>query len=303
MRKARILAVDDVPSNLIALESVLDRAFDLRFAESGTKAIAMLREDPDVDVILMDVQMPVMDGYQAAELIKAIPGCEDIPIAFITAVYREDPHVKRGFQVGGIDYFSKPFDPDLLRMKMAIYSAFRQKAAMLRERELHIRETEELLKASRKLSTVLESLPIGVLIADTDGRIIQTNDEVTRICRSNPTHEDELGTMLGWREPGGLALLDNASLARVLRSGQVSSNERIAITCHDGFQKTVVATISPLLSLDRNLDRHVVGAVVILKDTTESTQLEAELESRVTKLVALGVEVEQNLDSIQRASD
>ena len=64
----------------------------------------------------------------------------DIPIVFITAVYHEDPYVKRGYEAGGIDYFTKPFDPDLLRLKMAIYSSFRERAEVLqRARASHPR--------------------------------------------------------------------------------------------------------------------------------------------------------------------
>src|SRR5262245_49549160 len=110
--KPAVLAVDDTPANLVALEAVLERDFELVPAASGAKAIEILRQRADIAVILMDVQMPVMDGYEAAERIKNLPGCHDIPIVFITAVYREDPHLKRGYQVGGVDYFTKPFDPE-----------------------------------------------------------------------------------------------------------------------------------------------------------------------------------------------
>src|SRR5262245_11325384 len=122
MRKPTILAVDDTPTNLVALEAVLDKDFALVFARSGPEAMALLQEQ-SVDVILMDVQMPNMDGFEAAEQIKKLPGCEDIPIVFITAVYNEDPHVKRGYAAGGVDYFTKPFDPDLLRLKVGIYAS------------------------------------------------------------------------------------------------------------------------------------------------------------------------------------
>src|SRR4051794_34463613 len=160
VRKSTILAVDDTPANLVALEAVLDRDFDLVFAESGAKAISILEQRADIVVVLMDVQMPIMDGYEAARRIKKLRGYEDVPIIFITAVYHEDPYVKRGYEAGGVDYFSKPFDPDLLRLKLGIYSSFRQKAEVLKERERHLRETEELLKAGRKLTGVLESLPV-----------------------------------------------------------------------------------------------------------------------------------------------
>jgi CheY-like chemotaxis protein len=90
MKKPAILAVDDTPGNLVALEAVLDEKFDIVPAESGMKAIEILKHRSDIAVILMDIQMPIMDGYEAAQRIKRIPGCQDIPIVFITAVFHED---------------------------------------------------------------------------------------------------------------------------------------------------------------------------------------------------------------------
>src|SRR4051812_15580522 len=121
MSPPRLLAVDDTPSNLVALNAVLGRKYTLVEAKSGAEAIAILERDTNFDVILMDVQMPIMDGYETATRIKQLPGCDDIPLVFITAVYSEDPHVKRGYACGAMDYFTKPYDPEILRMKLDVY--------------------------------------------------------------------------------------------------------------------------------------------------------------------------------------
>lgn len=118
--------MDDTPANLIALDAVLSREYQVVPAKSGAEAVAYLEVHQDVDVILLDVQMPRMDGYEAATRIKAIPHWKDIPLIFITAIFRDDPHVKRGYEVGAIDYFTKPFDPEILKLKVGIYSAFRR---------------------------------------------------------------------------------------------------------------------------------------------------------------------------------
>src|SRR5690242_16009985 len=131
-KKLDILAVDDKPANLVALEAVLGDEYNLIKAGSGLEAISVLSGRNRIAVILMDLQMPNMDGFQAATEIKKIPGCEDIPIIFITAIYKEDPFVRKGYKVGAVDYFSKPFDPEVLRMKIAIYATFRQKADVLK---------------------------------------------------------------------------------------------------------------------------------------------------------------------------
>lgn len=291
-RKPTILAVDDTPANLVAVEAVLERDFDLRFARSGTEAVALMQQQHDIDVILMDLQMPGMDGFEAAAEIKKLPGCEDVPIVFITAVYREDPHVKRGYEVGGVDYFSKPFDPDLLRLKMSIYASFRQKAAVLKERERQIRETEELLQAGRKLAGLLENLPVGVMISDIDGRICQSNEEVARICKSDELiKNDAYGEVLGWWEAGGQGLKTPGSpLAGALR-GEVCHDEVRQLRCVDGSSKSVMMSASPLIGLDGQ----IVGAVVVVRDVSEPRRIEAELEGRITRLVSLGVELEQSI--------
>ncbi len=290
-RRPTILAVDDVPANLLAIESVLDRDFELRFAGSGSEALASLRARPDVDVILMDLQMPVMDGYETVTHIKKIVGCEDIPIVFITAVFKEDPYVKRGYEVGGIDYFTKPFDPDLLRLKMSVYSSFRHKAAVLAEREQQIRETEQLMKAGRKLAAILESLPVGVLISDGDGRICQVNDEVSRIFKADDLlRNDTYGEMLGWWNSGDQALKDpDGPVARALRSGEPSPHQVMEIRCCDGSARTIRLAASPLLGLTGE----IVGAVIVVNDLTEPMEVEAELETRIARLISLGVELEQ----------
>jgi len=294
--KPTILAVDDTPSNLVALEAVLDAEFDLRFARSGAEAIAALEERNDIAVILMDVQMPLMDGWETAARIKRMPGCADIPIVFVTAVYSEDPHVKKGYAAGGVDYFTKPFDPDLLRLKVGIYAAFRQRAieqkSLLEQRERQLEETEELLRAGRKLSGLLETLPVGVVIADVHGRICQSNEEVSRILKSTDLiKSDAYGALLGWWDSSGQLLKNGGGPLAAALLGRVSHNEVLQIRCLDGSTKAILASGSPLLGLDRE----IVGAVIVIQDVSGSKEIEQELEKRITRLVSLGVELEQSI--------
>jgi len=121
-RKANVLVVDDNLANRISMEAVLGKDHNVIHAGSGPEAIAIIAARNDIDVVLLDVQMPGMDGFEAATRIKELPGAGDIPIIFVTAVYAEDPYVRRGYEVGGVDYFSKPFNPELLRLKVQLYA-------------------------------------------------------------------------------------------------------------------------------------------------------------------------------------
>jgi PAS domain S-box-containing protein len=287
----KLLLVDDRPANLLALEAVLgDSGYVLLMAHSGEEALAVLEKQPDIALVLLDVQMPVMDGYEVIKRIKQHRELQEIPIIFITAIHTEDPFVKKGYQVGAVDYFSKPFDPDILKMKVEIYASFRQRANLLKERERQIKESEELLRVGRKLSAVLESLPVGVIIADVDARVCQTNDEVLRILKSTEQARNEVyGEFLKWWERHGHILKGPDSLLRrALTEGHASHRETAEINCLDGSSKSVFISASPL----RGLDRHIVGAVVVLQDVTVPREIEAEMEKRIVHLVSLGVELE-----------
>ena len=290
-RKANVLAVDDKPGNLLALSAVLEDEYNVVGANSGLEAIAALEQSQDIDVILLDVQMPGMDGFDTATRIRNVEAWKDIPIIFITAVFNEDPHIKRGYEVGGMDYFSKPFDPDILKRKIAVYASFRLKADVLKERERHIRESEELMRVGRKLSAVLESLPVGVLIADPAGVIGQTTEEVSRILKAvEPVESDAYGKIIGWWDESGRMLKnENGPLARAIHRGESSHGERISIRCLDGTEKSILASASPL----RRRDGRIAGAVVLLQDFTDTAKIGDDLQERVARLVGSGIQLEE----------
>jgi PAS domain-containing protein len=163
---------------------------------------------------------------------------------------------------------------------------------VLKERERQIQETEELLQTGRKLSGLLETLPVGVLIADVEGRICQSNEEVARICKSSELiNNDEYGQMLGWWDSSGKLLKNGGGpLSHALREQQTSTGT-LMVRCVDATTKAVLTSASPLFALDG----HLVGAVIVLQDVSEPKRIEAELRDRITRLVELGVELEQSI--------
>ncbi len=286
-QSATVLIVDDNPSNLLAMKALFAGDNQVFTASSGEEAIAVMRQCEDVDVVLMDVQMPAMDGFEAAARIKDLPGCDDVPIIFVSAVYTEDPSIKKGYEVGGIDYFTKPFDPELLKRKVAVYAAFRRRSLFLRQRELLLRASEELASTGRKLAILRYNLPLGVLLIEANGRIAHATQPVFDIL-GIPSAKDAYRRLLNWWEVGGRALREQLSpLARALEAGEITRNKRVQFSGADGSPKTILVAAAPLNPGGPKQS----GAALLLQDISELEGLEDALEQHVSRLVSLGNEL------------
>ena len=163
METVNVLLVDDQPANLLALEEIL-RALpfhlDLVRAESGHEALRHLLAH-EFAVILLDVLMPVMDGFETATLIRQRERSRHTPIIFLTAIGNSETHISTGYSVGAVDYLFKPVIPDILRAKVAIFVELFQKTEQVkrqaqllremeqREHERRVREMEEQWQAER----------------------------------------------------------------------------------------------------------------------------------------------------------
>jgi CheY-like chemotaxis protein len=123
----KILMVDDRPENLLALEAILSGlGHDLIRAECGADALKQLLLH-DIALILLDVQMPGMDGFETAAQIKARERTQDIPIVFLTAIDDGAHQAFRGYSAGAVDYLCKPFDPWVLRAKVGVFIELHQR--------------------------------------------------------------------------------------------------------------------------------------------------------------------------------
>ena len=131
--KARILLVDDRSENLVALEAILSSLNQVLVpVRSGEEALKALLVD-EFAVILLDVVMPGMDGFETAAHIKRRPKTRDVPIIYLTAASSEPDHAFRGYAAGAVDYISKPFDPWVLRAKVSVFVELYVKNRQLRE--------------------------------------------------------------------------------------------------------------------------------------------------------------------------
>jgi signal transduction histidine kinase len=152
-RPANILLVDDRPENLLALEAVLTSlGQNLIRAGSGEEALAKLLRQ-DVAVILLDAQMPDLDGFETARLIRDRERTRAIPIIFITAMSHEPEHLVRGYESGAVDYIIKPFDPHVLRAKVSVFLELHEKSRLLDEQARELRQRlRERDRAERALA-------------------------------------------------------------------------------------------------------------------------------------------------------
>src|SRR5688572_7153966 len=120
LERARVLLVDDDERNLLALREVLDDLAEVVTATSGEEALRHLLKG-EFAVILLDVYMPVMDGYETASIIRSRDQSKRIPIIFLSAVNKETEHLIRGYSMGAVDYVFKPVEPIVLRSKVAVF--------------------------------------------------------------------------------------------------------------------------------------------------------------------------------------
>ncbi|HVZ87541.1 MAG TPA: ATP-binding protein [Polyangia bacterium] len=172
--KASILLVDDHPANMVALEAILSPlGHELVRASSGEEALRQILRR-DFALILLDVQMAGLDGFQTAALIKQRPRSRHIPIIFITAVGRDAAHVFRGYSEGAVDYLVKPFDPDILRSKALVFVDLYLKGERIKAQERLLREHERaaMERASEeRYRHLLDSMPQSIWAADATGQI------------------------------------------------------------------------------------------------------------------------------------
>jgi len=149
----KILLVDDNENNLLSMEVALEReGYQFARATSGREALRVLLKESDFSLILLDVKMPIMDGYETAKLIYEREKLRRIPIIFITAHDYEEAAMFKGYETGAVDFIRKPFNPNLLRSKVGVFAELYKKTQLLQEQEEQLRAiNEDLVKLNQSL--------------------------------------------------------------------------------------------------------------------------------------------------------
>ena len=161
--RMNILIVDDKPANLMALRKILAKpGLNIIEASSGNEALALVLEH-DFALILLDVQMPDMDGFETAEIMRGNDETKNIPIIFVTAISKEQKYIFEGYDKGAVDYLFKPLDPDILQSKVNIFlelhgqkDALKKTNTELKKANERILEQQEALIEEERLKVLLQ---------------------------------------------------------------------------------------------------------------------------------------------------
>jgi sigma-B regulation protein RsbU (phosphoserine phosphatase) len=143
--KKLVLLVDDAPANIQIVNSILKDDYKIRIATSGAKALDLVKTTPLPDLVLLDVMMPEMDGYELCTIMKATPEVRDIPVIFLTGQTRADDET-RGFAVGAVDYIHKPFSPSVVKARVNTHLVLREMREQLARQLLSINNELEMAR-------------------------------------------------------------------------------------------------------------------------------------------------------------
>lgn len=288
----RILLVDDQPANLAALASVLaELGAELVTADSGEAALrAMLAQD--FALVLLDVRMPAMDGFETARLIREHPRTAGVPIIFMTAGQCEAPQLELAYALGAADCLAKPFNPQMVRAKAAVFvDLYRKTAELARlEAERHRDASERLARSEQQLgesmerfALLLESSGEGIIGLDMGGTCTFVNAAAAAMLNDRP------GQLLGTKPhtrihhhhaDGTPYPLEDCTILRAAAEGRVLRSETV-FWRSDGSPLPVAFSVHPMVVGGRP-----AGAVLTFTDITGRRRAEAEREHLYRELRA-----------------
>jgi PAS domain S-box-containing protein len=297
--QANILMVDDQPGKLLSYEAILkDLGENLLKAKSAREALELLLHH-DIAVVLMDVSMPEIDGFELADMMHQHPRFQKTAIIFISAVHLTDLDRIKGYQSGAVDYISVPVVPELLRAKVSVFTELHHKTRQLEQlnRELEQRvdeRTEEIRNLNRQLEqriaeleTIMQVLPVGVALSqDPECRNVTGNAALSELLGVAPGENLSLsgpdGQFLPFEiyQQGRRIERDDLPLDRSARTAQQLGSVELEIRRENGASSYLLASATPLFREDGS----VRGAVGAYFDVTSRKQLENLLHERADLL-------------------
>jgi PAS domain S-box-containing protein len=275
----KLLIVDDHAHNLFTLRTLIESEMDVSILEatSGQDAIDLTHCHPDIDLIILDVQMPEMDGFETAAMLKLRKRTRDIPIIFLTAAFKSEEFQRRGFAVGAVDYLLKPIDDNLLINKISTYFRLIEKERELNrnlERMVEAR-TAELAEARHYLENIIRYMGEALLVLDPQGTIKLTNPAAWRMLGYGS--QDLLGMAIGdvFEEEGDAeaGAFMGTWLEALIRTGALSRIEARFIA-RDGRRVPILFSRTAV----KGPDGQISDIICIAKDMTGYVRVEEDTE-------------------------
>lgn len=227
----KLLIVDDNANNLFSLRTLIETHTDVEVLEasSGQQALDIALATADIDLIILDIQMPDMDGFQTASMLKIRRKTRDIPVIFLTAAFKADEFLQKGYELGAADYLLKPIDDNLLLNKISTYFRLIEKERDLNVRleELVAERTRELRQANQYLQGIIENMGEALLVLDPKGNIRSVNPAACRMLdyRAEDLVGMNIGDVFEESEQEQAAAFMGTWLEALIRSGTLSSIE------------------------------------------------------------------------------
>jgi sigma-B regulation protein RsbU (phosphoserine phosphatase) len=217
--KKLILVVDDAPANLQIVRSILKDDFMIRVATSGAKALDLAKAQPQPDLILLDVEMPEMDGYEVCGILKATPETRDIPVIFLTGKTEADDET-RGFEVGAVDYIHKPFSPAVVKARVQTHLVLREAREQLARQLMFINNELEMAREIQ-LSILPHEIP-RIKGLEITARYLPMNSVAGDFYDFIAVDEKHVGILVADVSGHGLAAALIASMLQVALAAQSS---------------------------------------------------------------------------------
>ncbi|WP_153042986.1 PAS domain S-box protein [Neobacillus mesonae] len=276
--KVNILMVDDHPENLLALEAVLmSPNYHLVRANSGKEALKRMLQQ-DFAVILLDVQMPGLNGFETAKLIKAREKTKHIPIIFITAISQDMEHVLQGYEVGAVDYIFKPFQPETLKKKIEQFVKIHLNNEESKLQTVQERTEELNKKLDRTALNLRRTEALAKVIGETIIDTIITFDDQGTILSVNPA----IQTMFGY-DPEELISKHVCVLLHETRAGTSEESYLASLSCIKQYAGKVMESVvyrkddswfhADILIGETTVEQHKIY-VCTIRDVTTRKQME-----------------------------
>ena len=277
----KILLVDDNAVNLTLLERMLrDEGAELYKAMDGEEAIGLCREN-DFALILLDVQMPGIDGYETARIIKDIEACRLVPIIFLTAIYKDSTYAHMGYEAGAVDFLTRPIDPPTLRGKVGVFLELkRQKDRLEREIAQRIKTEQALRTAEEKYRNIFERAVEGIFRSTVDGEFEAINPAFARILGYESSEEavQKVHTSTLYKHPG-----DRTAFIETLMKEKSLNDYELRFRRKDG---SLIWVSESCRLFEEGGEFYIEGVV---EDITQRKLCELDLQARATLDALTGI--------------